>query len=100
MIMKLAVMRVKPDWDAVLAAFDLLNWEGGARLPNWKWMGLRCNTRRDGVHVVAGKVSNWWVKGNEETYFTRLRHTASIGLRKVKILRCISGGTPRKGIVL
>jgi hypothetical protein len=34
MIMKLAVMRVKPDWDAVLAAFDLLNWEGGARLPN------------------------------------------------------------------
>jgi hypothetical protein len=37
---------------------------------------------------------------SKETYLTRLRHTASIGLRKVKILRWISGGTPRKGTVL
>jgi len=33
------------------------------------------------------------------TYLTRLRHTASTGLRKENILRWISGGTARKGIL-
>jgi hypothetical protein len=33
------------------------------------------------------------------TYLTRLRHTASRGLRKENILRWISGGTARKGIL-
>ena len=33
------------------------------------------------------------------TYLTRLRQTASTGLRKENILRWISGGTARKGIL-
>ena len=37
--------------------------------------------------------------GCGKTYLTRLRHTASMGLRRPKSLRWISGGTPRKGVV-
>ena len=85
----------------MLAAFKFLNREGGARFANCEWMRPRCDTWGDGIHVVAAvsqQGCETW--GDGETYLTRLRHTASIGLRKVKILRWISGGTPRKGIVL
>jgi hypothetical protein len=53
MIMKFAMMRIKADWDAMLAALEFLNWESGARLANIEWMRLRCDAWGDGIHVVA-----------------------------------------------
>lgn len=94
-------MGKEADWDTVLATLDLLDWEIGARFADSQGMRVWVDGRRYVVHVFA-RVSqqSGESRGSELTHLTRPRQTVSIGLRKVKILRCISGGTPRKGMVL